>query len=337
MKDRLVVALRVLAAAVVLFVPGQADAKPKKPEVFARLNVTVSARRGAARLPTPFTILPDEKRAAVYVPETGGVLLILGEDVVHHFPIPTVPSDGSSALHDLDASDRFLVGGRWTPGDQTTVELHIFDLQTGSSAAHIETRNPHLGGEADEAARLLWRVVIDGGTVGVYDPRLGGSVPLWVEGKGPVESQEQMARVSAGIGFGREEVWIPATNGEVERRLASERFKAEASGGALFLDEASSLPAVTPFDPRLCFVRIQPPGSSTHFDIFLDAAGPHALTDAPRVRIDTSDDWVEKNWIEGRPARVRGGQLYWPVIGQDEIEIQRSRLDALLPSTPSSR
>src|SRR4029434_8524076 len=82
-------ALRILLVAILLCAAGPTDAKPKKPQVFARLNVTVSAKRGAARLPTPFTILPDEQRAAVYVPETGGVLLIHGEDVQHHFPIPT--------------------------------------------------------------------------------------------------------------------------------------------------------------------------------------------------------------------------------------------------------
>lgn len=337
MNGPFTVALRILLVAALLLGPGFAEAKPKKPGVFARLNVTVSARRGAARFPTPFAILPDEQRVAVYVPETGGVLLLRGEDVLHHFPIPTVPADGSSALQDLDASDKFLVGGRWTPEDQTTVELHIFDLQTGRSAAHIESRNPHLGGEVDEMARLLWRVVVDGDTVGVYDPRLGASVPLWVQNKGAVESAEQMARVSAGIGFGREDVWIPAANGEVERRIGKQRWKAEPIAGVIFLDEASSLPASAGFDPRLCFVRMQFPESATHFDIFLDTAGTRVFSEPPRVHIETSDGWVDKNWIEGRPVRVRGSQFYWPVISQDEIEIQRLPLEVLLPATASSR
>ncbi|HET9888170.1 MAG TPA: hypothetical protein VFR10_11710, partial [bacterium] len=244
-------------AAVLLLGTGAADAKPKKPQVFARLNVTVSAKRGAARLPTPFTVLPDEQRAAVYVPETGGVLLLHGEDVLHHFPIPTVPADGSSALHDLDASDRFLVGGRWTPDDLTTVELHIFDLQTGTAAAHIESRNPHLGGEVNDLARQLWRVVVDGDTVGVYDPRLGASVPLWVQGKGAVESAEQMPHVSAGIGFGSGDVWIPVSNGEVERRIGAEKMKADPMEGTIFLDDASALPAANGFDSRGCFLRMK--------------------------------------------------------------------------------
>jgi len=337
MNHRFALALRILLVALFLLGPDPTGAKPKKPQVFARINVTVSARRGAARLPTPFTILPDEQRAAVYVPETGGILLLRGEDVLHHFPIPTVPADGSSALHDLDASDRFLVGGRWTPDDLTTVELHIFDLETGTSVGHIESRNPHLGGEINDLARQLWRVVVDGDTVGVYDPRLGASVPLWVQGKGAVESADQMARVSAGIGFGREDVWIPVSNGEVERRIGAQRTKAEPIEGAIFLDDASSLPAANGFDPRSCFIRMKAPGSSTHFDIFLDCAGPPLFSDPQRLRIETSDDWVDKYWIEGRPVRVRGSQLYWPVVGLDEIEIQRSPLEALRPATASAR
>ena len=41
--------------------------------------------------------------------------------------------------------------------------------------------------------------------------------------------------------------------------------------------------------------------------------------------------------FEGRPIRVRGAQFYWPVIGQDEIEIQRLPLEILLPPNVSAR
>ncbi|HET9888415.1 MAG TPA: hypothetical protein VFR10_12990, partial [bacterium] len=79
------------------------------------------------------------------------------------------------------------------------------------------------------------------------------------------------------------------------------------------------------------------PGTSTHFDIFLDCVGPQVFTDPPRIRIETSDDLVDKYWIEGRPVRVRGTHLYWPVVGLDEIEIQRSSMEALRPATASAR
>jgi hypothetical protein len=340
MNRRLARLLRSFALPIpaLLLIASGVAAEPK-PAVFARLNVTVTERRGAElRLPSPFTILPDEQRAAVYVPETGGVLLLHGEDVQHHFPIPTVPADGTSGLHDLDASARFLVGGRWTPGDLTTVELHVFDLETGRSVGHIESRNPHLGGEVDGDARLLWRVVVDADTVGVYDPRLGASVPLWVHGQGAVESAEQMAQVRAGIGFGRQDVWIPAANGTIQRRIGQQRFEAALLPDGVFLDGCDSLSsAIEGLDPALAFLRVQRPGAGTRFGIFLDTAGRRLFPDAPVMQIETSDGVISKNWIQGRPVRVRGSHVYWPVVGLDEIEIRRSPLDRLLPANSSSK
>ncbi len=342
-----------------------ADAPP-----FARLNVTVNLKRGASRLPTPFTILPDEARTALYVPETGGILLLRGETIAHHFPIPIVPADGSVAIDDLDATDRLLVGGKWTPDEEITVELHIFDLQSGRSLAHVESRNPHLGGEANALARHLWRVVVREDTVGVYDPRLAASVPLWVAGSGPVESGEQMARMRAGIGFGGEDTWAPAADGSVALRTqgrslaipSADRLPphnpsafAEDAGrrGAPAAGSSGSAPSLQP--PFARYVALVEPSSAS-------GAPPAAWTaDAVRAKLVTvsipclqsSADTclvagmrrtfavhdagieTEGGWIRGRPIRVRGDSIYWPYLGLDELEIRRAPID-WLPTEPRS-
>lgn len=228
-----------LLLSLIFALPSRAAGAPAgfSERTFANINATVRIRDGVGvGLSTPFTVLPDEKRAAIYVPDTGGILLVEGSDVRHHFPLPNVPADGSAAIDDLQSTEALLVGGKWTPTELITAELHIFDLQTGRLLAKVETRNPHLGGAASALAHFLWRVVVDEDTVGVYDPRLGASVPLWVRGLGPVPSDQQMPRMRAGIGFGRVVSWIPTEDGKVAIRREGKTYPLDVPPGLVFLD-----------------------------------------------------------------------------------------------------
>ncbi len=298
-------------------------------EVFARLSVTVRGKdeKGPA-LPTPFTVLPDEKRAAIYVPESGGILLLDGDQVRHHFPIPAVPADASSAVDDLDATDQLLVGGRWTPADLVTVELFVFDVDTGKLLEHVESRNPHLGGEANERARFLWRVVADADTVGVYDPRLGASVPLWVLGTGEVPSADQMARMRAGIGFGRDPAWIPTADGSLSVRREGRTTPIAGRDSLLFMDGSLEVAGENgSYDPLALMVharREQSPSVLIHGARVIEKDGLR-MGGGGGLQASTGDDrlGLSADWIRGRAICVRRPNLYWPYLGRDYLEIRR--------------
>jgi hypothetical protein len=313
------------------------NAEEPAPRTFARLSVTVRGRdeKGPA-LPTPFTVLSNEKRAAVYVPESGGILLLEGDQVRHHFPIPAVPADASAAIDDLDANETLLVGGRWTPADPVTVELFVFDIASGKLLEHIESRNPRLGGEANERARFLWRVVIDADTVGVYDPRLGASVPLWVRGAGPVASADQVAQMRAGIGFGRDPAWVPTVDGLLSIRRGGKSTPIAGVDSLLFLDGILDPLVGNGWDPIALMIDV---GRARGDSIDAGGVATNDAEDGRFVLIGipapertsfasltvTADPLLElrPNWIHGRPVRIRGQNYYYPYIGRDFLEIRR--------------
>ena len=282
-------------------------------DVVARVSVTVDPdSEGTIDVPSPFAILPDGERVAICVPESDGIFLLKGPRILHHFSLP-------AGMHDLTAAGDLLVAGRWLPEGSVTVELHVFDLTTHRPVEVVRSFNPHLRmapGEED-----YWRVVIEGGTVGVYHPPTGASYPLWSRDGGPIAGTDQMTKSRGGIGLGEGSAWVPLPDDSVALKVRGSSTPVLPAEGGAFLDGIG--------EEALLFL---PPAESVRSDADGDFLLPLELAVA-RAGIDgTSHEFrfvsmdpavkTSRLVIRGRPVRVRGDRVYWIFLGYDYLEIR---------------
>ena len=294
-------------------------------EVFAYLSVTVDPdESGTILVPSPFTVIPGVPRAAIHVPEADGILVLRGDRILHHFPAGRAlpPPD------DLEAREDLLVAGVLPPAGRAAAELRIYDLTRGLAIAPVRTHNPHLF--VDPQIASLWRVVVGSETVGVYHPDAGASYPLWSRDKGLIASSKQVARASAGIGFGGRTKMVPLADGSVSVRRGTSVAEFAGPDAGDFVDAAP--------DGAALFLQ---PATTVRSDADGDLLLPHEhsmrLIEAGGRRTDfrllALDDDVEATRlvIRGRPVRVRGDRVYWIFVGIDFLEIRTAELRKIVP------
>jgi hypothetical protein len=303
------------------------DTTPIHGETFARVSVTVDPDgSGTILVPSPFAVVPETGRVAINVPEAEGILLLEKERILHHFPLPS----GSTPVHDLAAAGRLLVAGRHAGEGLSTVDLQIFDLRTGLSIASVQSNNPHL--RVDPGAGEQWRVVIDGTRVGVFHPPTAASYPLWIREEGVLPGPVQMARASAGIGFGSGAAWTPEPDGSVSARTRGATVTFADPGLGEFLDPV--LDRAVLLGQPVATVRADADGETLlPHEIgvrLVDVAGKR--TDF-RLQTMAADVKARRLVIQGRPVRVVGDRIYWMYLGRDYLEI-RTVPASEIPGTP---
>jgi hypothetical protein len=291
-------------------------------ETHARLSVTVDPdESGTILVPSPFAIVPGSDRVVVHVPESGGIFLLEGERILHHFPLPDV-----AELHDIAAAETFFVAGRRFPSGLVTVELRAFDLREGRPLASVESRNPQL--RVDLEAEELWRVVIRGSRAGVFHPATGATVPLWDRETGPVPSADQVAGATAGLDWDAETKWVPAPDGSVSRSTRGRSVEVVAPGRGEFLDAVSDR-AVLLLQPAET-VRADADGElllSHELGVRLVEEG--GVEKDFRLRSMSDDVRATRLVVRGRPIRVHDGRIYWIFLGTDYMEIRTVPVSAI--------
>jgi len=317
MRVRTVLWLSLVAAA-----PLRAEA-PIEGSVHARVSVTVDPDdRGTILVPSPFAIVPGTDRVVVHVPESGGIFLLQGERILHHFPLPADLSE----LDDMATAESTFVAGRHLAEGLVTVRLGVFDPWTGRSIASIASNNPHL--RVDAEREDLWRAVIEGDLVGVFHPDAGASYPLWSRETGPVASAEQLAGARAGIGFEGETKWIPHPDGSVSRQTRGRTVEFVGPGRGEFVDAVSDHAVL--LAPPEETVRADADG-----DFLLSRELRGRLVDEEgtetdfRLRSASPDVRARRLVIRGRPFRAREGRIYWIFVGPDYLEIRKVAVSAI--------
>lgn len=284
-------------------------------EVLARLSVTVEEGGAAVLVPGPFAVFPDGRRVAVNVPEANGILLVEGDRILHHFPVPASPD-----VSDLAASDSILVAGRRPRGGPVNVELLVFDVVTGRLVQQIQSANPYLRAPAEGID--AWRIVVDGGRVGVFEPSTAATYPLWDRATGLVTGAEQVVRSTSGLGFGEDARWIPKAGGGVDRKVRgrSEPF-ASPDDGEFVGAAAGDVVVLMPFDAAAAERRLPA-------EIVVRVLhGEHAIAE---LRLDARSAAMasERLVLAGRPVRVQDGRICWSRLGPDYLEIRATDLPA---------
>lgn len=281
----------------------------------ARLSITLEHRGDTAVVPGPFTVLPDGKRVAIDVPESDGILLVEGDRILHHFPLPA----NAAGIDGLAASSTLLVAGRRPRDGPTNVDLFVFDLQTGLFVERIESANPFLRAPAE--GRDTWRIVVDGDRVGVFEPTTAATYPLWDRGTGFIVGSQQVVQSTAGLGFGDSAKWIPNPDGSVDRKVRgrSEPFASAGEGeflgdfgeeGIVLLQSAGD-PASPPTLPRELVVHA--------------LEGERAIAELRVEAVDPAVD-SDRRLLSGRPAQVSATRLYWVYLGPDYLEVRAADL-----------
>jgi len=307
--------------AILLFAPS-ASARDEPPsvrgEAVARVSVTVNADgRGTVAVPGPFAVIPGSNRIAIHVPEAGGVFVLAGDSILHYFELPP-----GSVVHDIQATEGLLaVGWRIPPPRNDTVEIHVFDLGTGKRVERIRSANPYLRIGASEGEEL-WRVVLEGDTVGVYHPPAAASFPLWNRETGPVPGSEQMSQARAGIGF-EGAIWVPHPDGTVDRKVRGRTEPFSGLGEGEFIDGPTSTTAVllqpAPGDP---------PGGERELpdDLVVHVLEKDVAISTQRLSAVGADAVPARRIVAGRPVRAVGGRLYWIHLGFDYVEVRATPL-----------
>lgn len=291
-----------------------------KGRTVARVSVTVDPDgTGTIQVPSPFTVIPGSGEVAINVPESGGILLLAGERIVHHFPLMI----GFQRPLDLESDGALLVSGSPQFVERTTAQVAIFDLASRRIEDRIWSANPYLriGFEATD----LWRIVVEDGKVGVYQPKAGATYPLWIRGSGALRSEDQVTDAVAGIGFASETRMIP-----------------DAAGNVTLRRRASAIPFATPEDgefldagPNESALFLQPTltvRSDSNGDFLLPHEIATRLIDTNGNRTDFLLDAIDTGVkasrlvIQGRPVRVRGDTVYWIFLGADFLEIRGAKL-----------
>ena len=314
---RLAVALPALLAAATIR-PATASSPPSmelRGIPVARVSVSLVPRDGGVRVPGPFTVLPGGRRVAIDLPEANGILLLEGERIVHYFDLP----GDASVWDDMAASPTLLTVGRRIRGGSVYVDLIVFDLRSGKSVQRVQSSNPYL--QPPETGRDDWRIVLDGGHLGVFEPRMAATYPLWDRKAGVIAGGEQVVQSISGVGFDADARWIPAPDGSVNRKVRghSEPFAAPGAGEflgglgdsavVLLADDGADGPRLL---PRELVVRVQ-----------------DELT-IRELRLPAVDEAVveERRVLSGRPALLSGGRLFWCYLGPDYLEIRSAAIPA---------
>jgi hypothetical protein len=280
-------------------------------------------------VPSPFAVLPGGERVAIYVPESNGIFLMEGERILHHLPVsPTMES-----VHDLAASESLLVAGSRPSDGRNTARLEVFDVATGKRLVPVVTGNPHLRVAKRDAH--LWRVVVRGSRVGVYQPALGATVPLWDRAAGFVTSEEQIRRMRAGVSLDRAPAWVPTSDGRISYKERGHTREVAGAEAGLFLDgfPNGDLLLLEPTD-----VADLPGEEGILLPPVLRLRHWHGETAITELRLSALDPRVhaERLIVHGRPVRERDGRIYWIAVGHDYLEIRslrlsESRLDGSAP------
>ncbi len=280
----------------------------------ARLSVTVDPDdSGTILVPSPFTPVPGSDRIVVHVPESGGIFLLEGERILHHYPLD------EGELHDISATETLFVAGRRISSGRMTVDLRVFDLRSGQSVATVRSKNPYL--RVDLAQEEHWRVVVGDTRIGVFHPEAGASYPLWDSETGFVASPDQLAGAKAGIGFVGETKWIPTVGGGVSRHQRGRAVEFATPEQGDFIDGVSDR-AILLRQPQAT-VRADADG-----DLLLSRDLPVRILDEEgvardfRLRSMDADVRARRLVIQGRPVRVDDGSIYWIYLGVDYLEIR---------------
>lgn len=281
-------------------------------EPVARVAITWQETDEGVRVPGPFAVLPGGRRVAVDVPEADGILLLEGDRIVHHFALPGDAGDFDA----MEATDALLVAGRRMRGGTAFADLHVFDLQSGRAVQRVQSSNPFLEPPVVGLGRDRWRIVIEGGLVGVFEPNTAATYPLWDRTDGVIAGASQMVQSTAGLGFGGSAVWIPNPDGSVSRKVRgrSELFAAAGAGefiggigdSAVVLlagDDAADGPRTL---PRELLVRVH---------------GAHTIRELRLAAVEEGAD-RERRLVPGLPVRLLGSRLYWCFLGADYLEIR---------------
>ncbi|MCA9750719.1 MAG: hypothetical protein KC591_00895 [Gemmatimonadetes bacterium] len=301
-------------AVVLSALPAAADPGPLDGELFARISTSLAPdSEGVVAVPGPFAILPGE-RVAIYVPDAGGILVVEGERILHHFAVRAEPP-----ICDLAASDALLVAGRRLPATGSeTVELNAFDLASGEAIPLVRSSNPYLRvglGEGED----LWQVVVEGTLVGVYHPPSAATFPLWDAKSGPVAGSEQMSLARAGVGL-RAGTWVPMPDGKIERKVRGRTEPFASAVASVFVGGANAATCVVlePADGDPAGGTWDVPREMTIHVLQKDAA---PIT--RRLRSIDDDAPPAKRYVtEGRPVRVVADRLYWLQVDGDHVEIR---------------
>jgi len=307
---------------VTLLLAPRASARDDPPfvegEAVARVSVTVDPDgRGTVAVPGPFTVVPGSGRVAIHVPEAGGVFVLAGDSIVHYFELPA-----GSVVHDIQATGELLaVGWRVPPSRNDTVEIHVFDLKTGQHIERIRSANPYLRIGAN-AGEELWRVVVEGGTVGVYHPPSAASFPLWNRETGPVPGSEQMSRARAGVGF-EDAVWVPHPDGTVDRKVRGRTEPFSGLGEGEFIDGPTATIAVL-----LQAAPGDPPGGERELpeELVVHVLEKDVAISTQRLSAVGADAVPARRVVAGRPVRAIGRRLYWIHLGHDYVEVRMAPL-----------
>jgi hypothetical protein len=282
----------------------------------ARVAITVMHdAAGTAWAPGPFAPLPGGSRVAVYVPEADGILILEGDRILHHYP---VPSDGRG-IDELAASETLLVAGRRPREGGVRVDLFVFDLTTGRFVERVESGNPYLRAPAD--GRDAWRIVVEGGTVGAFDPATAATYPLWNRASGPVPGSEQVVRATSGLGLSAGSTWIPNPDGSVARKVRGRAVPfADAGEGEFVGGTPDGVLVLLPPDPAMPAERLLPRELVVRV-----LEKQHAISE---LRLSAVSDAVadERCAIVGRPVQLLGRRLYWARLGHDDLEIRTIEL-----------
>ncbi len=283
-------------------------------ETAAHLSVTVvKDASGAAIVPGPFAVLPDG-RVAVYVAESGGILVLEADRIVHHFPIPS----DDQGIDDIAASGTMLVAGRRPRRGGTYVDLFAFDLTTGRAIERVQSANPFL--RPPEEGSDLWRLVVAGGVVGAFEPKTAATYPLWDRVKGPIPGSEQVVHATSGLGLGEGTTWIPQPDGSLARK---ERGRSVAFSSA---DEGEFVDATVDG----IVVLLQPEREGTERLLPKEIVvrvleAEHTITEL-RLAAVSDASHSKRRILSGRPVRLHEGRLYWVHLGYDDLEIRTTPL-----------
>ena len=282
----------------------------------AQLAITmVPDSAGVIQVPGPFAVLPGGTRVAVVIEEAQGILLLEGDRIVHHFPLAATA--WARPISDMAASESLLVAGRRSRGEPITVDLFAFDLMSGQFVQRIQSGNPYL--EAPEQGRDLWRIVVEGGRVGVFHPPTASTYPLWDRAKGVVAGSEQMVQATMGLGFGASALWIPNPDGSVDRKLPGRAEPLVSPGEGEFVGGVGKevvVLLVTDTAPQ----RFLTPELVVHV-----LQGERAISEL-RLEAESPGIGDERLELAGRPVQVRNGRLYWVHVGPGFLEIRATDL-----------
>lgn len=270
---------------------------------------------GAVALPGPFAVLPGRDEVAIVAPQSSQILVMRGDALLRRLPFSGPPAD------DLCATSDWLVAGRAVrPPAPQTVELLVFPAGKTGGPTEVKSSNPYLR-RRDEPGARLWRVVVEGGVVGVFHPNAAATYPLWAAGEGPIASGDQLSRSRAGVGW-RRAGWVPNPDGSVDRKVRGRAVPFWDAGADEYVaplgDAGIVLLTPTPEDPpggdrelpaRAWNVRLVHEDGRVHdwkLRARAKAPPPHA---APYA-------------VTGRPVTVLGDRLYWLALGDGTVEVR---------------